>query len=224
MSFVNPKGLEPRGRTCSPRPPHRAAPPRARRGRTAWVRCSRGYVETSNVNVVEELVSMIQTQRAYELNSKAIRPRTRCCRSWPSYDDDASFALAAVSFAIALAGCRVLNAPPPVDVAADFGASAAGRRAGREQRRDLPDRAVPAALRGLPGRLVGDTLTVQIVERVSASQEVNSSVDRTARSTPASRRCLHQGRGAEQGGGRRHLTQRLRGQRAARTPPTTSAA
>ena len=32
-----------------------------------------GYVETSNVNVVEELVNMIQTQRAYEINSKAIQ-------------------------------------------------------------------------------------------------------------------------------------------------------
>ena len=32
-----------------------------------------GYVETSNVNVVEELVAMIATQRAYELNSKAIQ-------------------------------------------------------------------------------------------------------------------------------------------------------
>jgi len=31
-----------------------------------------GYVETSNVNVVEELVNMIETQRAYEINSKAI--------------------------------------------------------------------------------------------------------------------------------------------------------
>uniref|UniRef100_A0A3B0M5W6 Flagellar basal-body rod protein FlgG n=1 Tax=Arsenophonus endosymbiont of Trialeurodes vaporariorum TaxID=235567 RepID=A0A3B0M5W6_9GAMM len=31
-----------------------------------------GYVETSNVNVAEELVSMIQTQRAYEINSKAV--------------------------------------------------------------------------------------------------------------------------------------------------------
>ena len=31
-----------------------------------------GYVESSNVNVVEELVSMIETQRAYEMNSKAI--------------------------------------------------------------------------------------------------------------------------------------------------------
>lgn len=30
------------------------------------------YVETANVNVAEELVSMIQTQRAYELNSKVV--------------------------------------------------------------------------------------------------------------------------------------------------------
>jgi len=29
-------------------------------------------VETSNVNVVEEMVGMIQTQRAYEINSKAV--------------------------------------------------------------------------------------------------------------------------------------------------------
>ena len=33
---------------------------------------NQGFVETSNVNVVEELVSMIQTQRAYEMNSKSI--------------------------------------------------------------------------------------------------------------------------------------------------------
>jgi flagellar basal-body rod protein FlgG len=32
-----------------------------------------GFVENSNVNVVEELVNMIQTQRAYEMNSKAIQ-------------------------------------------------------------------------------------------------------------------------------------------------------
>ncbi len=31
-----------------------------------------GFLESSNVNVVEELVQMIQTQRAYEMNSKAI--------------------------------------------------------------------------------------------------------------------------------------------------------
>lgn len=31
-----------------------------------------GFIEGSNVNVVEELVSMIETQRAYEMNSRAI--------------------------------------------------------------------------------------------------------------------------------------------------------
>lgn len=33
---------------------------------------AQGYVETSNVQVVEEMVNMIQAQRAYEINSKAI--------------------------------------------------------------------------------------------------------------------------------------------------------
>lgn|SRR5690606_9416825 len=33
---------------------------------------NQGYVETSNVNVAEELVTMIQAQRAYEVNSKVI--------------------------------------------------------------------------------------------------------------------------------------------------------
>ena len=33
---------------------------------------NQNYVEASNVNVVQELVNMIQTQRAYEINSKAV--------------------------------------------------------------------------------------------------------------------------------------------------------
>ncbi len=36
-----------------------------------------GYVETSNVNVAEELVNMIQVQRAYEINSKAVSTTDR---------------------------------------------------------------------------------------------------------------------------------------------------
>ena len=34
---------------------------------------SQGFLEASNVNVVQELITMIQTQRAYEMNSKAIQ-------------------------------------------------------------------------------------------------------------------------------------------------------
>jgi len=32
-----------------------------------------GSLESSNVNVVEEMVNMIQIQRAYEMNSKAVQ-------------------------------------------------------------------------------------------------------------------------------------------------------
>jgi flagellar basal-body rod protein FlgG len=34
---------------------------------------SQGYLEMSNVSVVEEMVNMIMAQRAYEINSKAIQ-------------------------------------------------------------------------------------------------------------------------------------------------------
>jgi flagellar basal-body rod protein FlgG len=71
--FINPAGLTPLGQTCM-----RKAPRRVNRngwyGRapTAWA-LMQGFMETSNVNVVQELVTMIQTQRAYEMNSKAIQ-------------------------------------------------------------------------------------------------------------------------------------------------------
>ena len=39
------------------------------------------HVETSNVNVAEELVNMIQTQRAYGSTAKRFRRRIRCCRN-----------------------------------------------------------------------------------------------------------------------------------------------
>ena len=72
-NFINPAGLEPKGQnlygeTASSGSPNAGAP-----GANGLGSLSQGFVETSNVNVVEELVSMIQTQRAYELNSKAIK-------------------------------------------------------------------------------------------------------------------------------------------------------
>ncbi|NCT81761.1 MAG: flagellar basal-body rod protein FlgG [Comamonadaceae bacterium] len=72
-SFVNPAGLDPKGQnlfteTASSGTPNTGAP--ANNGMGAL---QQGFVETSNVNVVEELVQMIQTQRAYELNSKAVQ-------------------------------------------------------------------------------------------------------------------------------------------------------
>jgi flagellar basal-body rod protein FlgG len=72
-SFVNPAGLEPKGQnlfaeTAASGTPNAGAP-----GTDGLGQLQQGFLETSNVNVVEELVAMIQTQRAYELNSKAIQ-------------------------------------------------------------------------------------------------------------------------------------------------------
>ena len=72
-NFVNPAGLEPKGQniyaeTAASGTPNAGAP-----GQNGLGSVQQGFVESSNVNVVEELVAMIATQRAYELNSKAIQ-------------------------------------------------------------------------------------------------------------------------------------------------------
>ena len=72
-SFVNPAGLEPKGQNLFGETASSGAPSAAAPGANGTGTVQQGFVETSNVNVVEELVSMIQTQRAYELNSKAIQ-------------------------------------------------------------------------------------------------------------------------------------------------------
>jgi flagellar basal-body rod protein FlgG len=70
--FVNPAGLQARGEnlyieTVASGPPQSGSP-----GLNGVGTLIQGALETSNVNVVSELVSMIETQRAYEMNSRAI--------------------------------------------------------------------------------------------------------------------------------------------------------
>ena len=72
-TFVNPAGLEPRGQNLYAETTASGTPTSGAPGANGLGTLRQGFVETSNVNVVEELVSMIQTQRAYELNSKAIQ-------------------------------------------------------------------------------------------------------------------------------------------------------
>jgi flagellar basal-body rod protein FlgG len=69
---VNPAGLQPLGEnlmaeTTASGPAQTGTP-----GQNGLGPVTQGAVEASNVNVVEELVNMIETQRAYEMNSKAI--------------------------------------------------------------------------------------------------------------------------------------------------------
>ncbi len=72
-SFINPAGLEPRGQNLYAETAASGQPNTGTPGANGLGQLMQGFLETSNVNVVQELVSMIQTQRAYEMNSKAIQ-------------------------------------------------------------------------------------------------------------------------------------------------------
>jgi flagellar basal-body rod protein FlgG len=72
VDFINPAGLQARGQnllveSAASGPPQTGTP-----GLNGLGSLRQGSLEGSNVNVVEELVNMIETQRAYEMNSKAI--------------------------------------------------------------------------------------------------------------------------------------------------------
>ena len=72
-NFVNPAGLEPKGQNMFGETAASGAAAAGVPGLNGLGTVQQGFVETSNVNVVEELVQMIQTQRSYELNSKSIQ-------------------------------------------------------------------------------------------------------------------------------------------------------
>jgi flagellar basal-body rod protein FlgG len=70
--FVNPQGLEPIGDNLYRETNASGGVNTAIPGNDSTGTLIQGALESSNVNVVEELVNMIETQRAYEMNSKAI--------------------------------------------------------------------------------------------------------------------------------------------------------
>ena len=72
-SFINPAGLEPLGQNLFAESPASGQPNTGTPGTNGIGTVTQGFLETSNVNVVQELITMIQTQRAYEMNSKAIQ-------------------------------------------------------------------------------------------------------------------------------------------------------
>jgi flagellar basal-body rod protein FlgG len=71
--FINPAGLEPRGQNLYVETASSGQPQQGTPGNNGLGTIKQGFLEGSNVNVVQELVTMIQTQRAYEMNSKAIQ-------------------------------------------------------------------------------------------------------------------------------------------------------
>ncbi|MNV36150.1 Flagellar basal-body rod protein FlgG [compost metagenome] len=72
-AFINPAGLEPIGQNLFKESAASGQPQQGTPGTNGLGILKQGFLEASNVNVVEELVTMIQAQRAYEMNSKAIQ-------------------------------------------------------------------------------------------------------------------------------------------------------
>jgi flagellar basal-body rod protein FlgG len=70
--FVNPSGLKPIGNNLYEASQASGAAQVLQPGLNGAGTLNQGSLEASNVNVVEEMVNMIETQRAYEINSKAI--------------------------------------------------------------------------------------------------------------------------------------------------------
>ena len=71
-TFINVGGLQSVGENLFLETASSGSPTPSTPGNNGAGVLNQRYVETSNVNVAEELVSMIQTQRAYELNSKVV--------------------------------------------------------------------------------------------------------------------------------------------------------
>ncbi|APR37293.1 flagellar basal-body rod protein FlgG [Paraburkholderia sp. SOS3] len=71
-TFINPAGLDSIGQNLFQETQSSGAPNVGQPSLNGIGPLQQGFVETSNVNVVQELVNMIQTQRAYEINSKAV--------------------------------------------------------------------------------------------------------------------------------------------------------
>jgi flagellar basal-body rod protein FlgG len=71
-NFVNPTGLQPIGNNLYQVSQASGQPQLLQPGVNGSGTINQGSLEASNVNVVEEMVNMIEVQRAYEINSKAI--------------------------------------------------------------------------------------------------------------------------------------------------------
>jgi flagellar basal-body rod protein FlgG len=72
VRFTNVAGLAPKGQNLFTQTGASGAPTLSQPGLNGTGTLQGGYLEASNVSVVEEIVNMITAQRAYEANSKAI--------------------------------------------------------------------------------------------------------------------------------------------------------
>jgi flagellar basal-body rod protein FlgG len=72
-TFSNPSGLSSIGKNLYVESDASGTPTTGTPGQDGIGTLSQGYLEMSNVSVMEEMVNMIIGQRAYEVNSKAVQ-------------------------------------------------------------------------------------------------------------------------------------------------------
>jgi flagellar basal-body rod protein FlgG len=73
VRFANPAGLSSLGKNLYAETLTTGSPQTGTPGEAGFGTLSQGFLEGSNVNIMEEMVNMIAGQRAYEVNSKAIK-------------------------------------------------------------------------------------------------------------------------------------------------------
>jgi flagellar basal-body rod protein FlgG len=73
VRFANPSGLRSLGGNLFEETAASGTPEQGKPGEQGFGRTIQGYIEASNVNIVEEMVNLIIAQRAYEINSKSIQ-------------------------------------------------------------------------------------------------------------------------------------------------------
>lgn len=81
VNFVNPAGLKAMGKNLFSQSPSSGQPITARPGLNGTGYVAQGQLESSNVNIVDEMVNMITSQRAYETNSKVIQASDQMLQS-----------------------------------------------------------------------------------------------------------------------------------------------
>ncbi|QDK44079.1 flagellar basal-body rod protein FlgG [Bdellovibrio sp. ZAP7] len=80
-TFVNPAGLKAMGKNLFTQTPASGQPVTSRPGLNGTGYLAQGQLESSNVNIVDEMVNMITAQRAYETNSKVIQASDQMLQS-----------------------------------------------------------------------------------------------------------------------------------------------
>lgn len=81
VNFINPAGLRALGKNIFVPSGASGLPQQAQPGTPGFGQISQGQLETSNVNIVDEMVNMITAQRAYETNSKVIQASDQMLQS-----------------------------------------------------------------------------------------------------------------------------------------------